>query len=281
MMKTRIVIGLVLFLFVCACTAHAQGPIEPDIQKRLDLIKEGNIGQARAELPSLLERYPQNPGVLYLQGVLTIDGGEAVRTFQNLVDNFPKSEWADDALFKVYQYYYALGLYKTADQKLEKLRGDYPQSPYLRSFQQQVSMQSELTQEPPQSKAQAPPVTVQPEVKPQSGPGGEIPAAVKNTTPPETVGKREIAAQPSSVPKAPTGTGGYTVQSGVFSSLENAERYQSGLSRAEITAEIRKRQIGGKEMFTVCIGSFSSYEEALRYVEALKEKNISGIVISR
>jgi cell division septation protein DedD len=262
-MKTRIVIGLVLFLFVCACTAHAQGPIEPDIQKRLDLIKEGNIGQARAELPSLLERYPQNPGVLYLQGVLTIDGGEAVRTFQNLADNFPKSEWADDALFKVYQYYYALGLYKTADQKLDKLRRDYPQSPYLRSFQQQVSMQPELTQEPPQLKAQAPPVTAQPEVKLQSVPVGEIPA------------------QPPSIPKASTGTGGYTVQSGVFSSLENAERYQSGLSRANITAEIRKRQIDGKEMFTVCIGSFSSYEEAQRYVEALKEKNISGIVISR
>jgi tetratricopeptide (TPR) repeat protein len=262
-MKTWIIIGLALFLFVYACTAQTQESNEPDIQKRLDLIKEGNIDQARSELTTLLERYPQNPGVLYLQGVLTIDGGEAIRTFQNLADNFPKSEWADDALFKIYQYYYALGLYKTADQKLDKLRRDYPQSPYLRSFQQQVSMQPELTQEPPQSKTQAPQETAQPEVKPQSVPGGEIPL------------------QPSSIPKAPTSTGGYTVQSGVFSSLENAERYQLGLLRADITSEIRKRQIGGKEMHTVCIGSFMSYEDAQRYVEALKEKNISGIVISR
>jgi tetratricopeptide (TPR) repeat protein len=262
-MRTRIVIGLVVFLVVCECTAQTQESNEPDIQKRLDLIKEGNIDQARSELTTLLERYPQNPGVLYLQGVLTVDGGEAVRTFQNLADNFPKSEWADDALYKIYQYYYALGLYKTADQKLEKLRREYPQSQYLRSFQQQISMQPELTQEPPQPKTQAPPVAVQPDGKPQTVPGGEI------------------SAQPPSIPKAPAGPGAYTVQSGVFSSLENAERYQSGLSRAEITSEIRKRMIGGKEMYTVCIGSFTAYEDAQRYVEVLKEKNISGIVISR
>jgi cell division protein FtsN len=70
------------------------------------------------------------PGVLDLQGVLTTDGTEAAKIYQTIVDNFPKSEWADDALFKLYQYYYSVGLYKTADQKMEQLKRDYPYSTY-------------------------------------------------------------------------------------------------------------------------------------------------------
>ncbi len=111
--------------------AEAQGVSEPDIQKRLDMIKNGQIDEVKAELPTLLTKYQNNPGVLYLQGVLTTDGAEAVKIFQSVVDNFPKSEWADDALYKVYQFYYSLGLYKTAELKFQQLKREYPNSPYV------------------------------------------------------------------------------------------------------------------------------------------------------
>ncbi len=288
-MKTRIVIIFAALCISGILTIQAQETIEPDIQKRLDLIKRGNIGQVRAELHSLLERYPHNPGVLYLQGMLTSDGGEAVRTFQSVIDNFPKSDWADDALYKIYQYYYALGLYKTAEMKLDKLRRDYPQSPYLRSLQQQVSMQPDLT---PSTAAQ-PPVK-QPEVKPQPAVTEQPQVVVKKeptSAPPTAVVKKETApAIPPPMVKEkketprkapPTSSGSYTVQTGVFSSRQNAERYQSDLERANITAEVRVRQIGGREMYAVCVGFYPTYEEAQRYVETLKEKNITGIVIGR
>ncbi|HEY6951670.1 MAG TPA: SPOR domain-containing protein [Bacteroidota bacterium] len=103
---------------------------EPDIQKRLEMIEKGQAEQVKAELPTLLTNYQNNPGVMYLQGVLTSDGTEAAKIFQSIVDNFPKSEWADDALYKLYQYYYSIGLYKTADQKLAQLKQDYPFSAY-------------------------------------------------------------------------------------------------------------------------------------------------------
>ncbi len=102
----------------------------PDIQKRLEMIEKGQAEQVKAELPTLLANYQNNPGVMYLQGVLTPDGAEAAKTFQSIVDNFPKSEWADDALYKLYQYYYSIGLYKTADQKMAQLKQDYPFSAY-------------------------------------------------------------------------------------------------------------------------------------------------------
>jgi outer membrane protein assembly factor BamD (BamD/ComL family) len=77
-----------------------------------------------------MTNYQNNPGVMYLQAVLTTDGSEAAKLYQNIVDNFPKSEWGDDALFKLYQYYYSIGLYKTADQKLNQLKEEYPFSAY-------------------------------------------------------------------------------------------------------------------------------------------------------
>ena len=117
-------------LFSTAILGQNQQVGEPDIQKRLELIEKGQSDVVKAELPTLMTNFQNNPGVLYLQGVLTTDGLEAVKIYQSIVDNFPRSEWADDALFKLYQYYYSIGLYKTADQKLEQLKRDYPSSTY-------------------------------------------------------------------------------------------------------------------------------------------------------
>lgn len=103
---------------------------QPDVAAYLKLIESGQSDPVRAELPSLLERYPNNPGVLYLQAALATDGTEAVRLYQSVVDNYPRSEWADDALYKVHQFYYALGLYRTAELKMSQLQKDYPRSPY-------------------------------------------------------------------------------------------------------------------------------------------------------
>lgn len=110
--------------------AQAERNNDPDVQRRLELIERGQAEAVRAELPSLMTNFQNHPGVLYLQGVLTTDGTEAIKIYQSIVDNFPKSEWADDALYKLYQYYYSIGLYKTGDQKLQHLKREYPFSAY-------------------------------------------------------------------------------------------------------------------------------------------------------
>ena len=120
---------IVFSLFVPVLFAQTNSS-EPDIRHRLEMIEKGQAEAVRAELPSLMTNYQNNPGVMYLQAVLTTDGAEAAKLFQNIVDNFPKSEWGDDALYKLYQYYYSIGLYKTADQKLTQLKEEYPFSAY-------------------------------------------------------------------------------------------------------------------------------------------------------
>ncbi len=132
MIKSLASIIPALLIALLPATVFSQGTQtgEPDILKRLEMIEKGQADAVRAELPTLMTNFQNNPGVLYLQGVLTTDGSEAAKIYQSIVDNFPKSEWADDASFKLYQDHYSIGLYKTADQKLEQLKRDYPFSTY-------------------------------------------------------------------------------------------------------------------------------------------------------
>ncbi len=127
-----LVVGVSLFFLTGIETGEAQTDRsgEPDIRQRLEMIEQGQAEIVKTELPALMTRYQNHPGILYLQAVLTTDGTEATKIYQTIVDNFPQSEWADDALYKLYQYYYSIGLYKTGDQKLQQLRRDYPYSPY-------------------------------------------------------------------------------------------------------------------------------------------------------
>lgn len=120
-----------LALLMCiAPILRAQG-VDADVARYMAMISNGQTEAVKADIPALLSKYPNNPGVLYLQGLTTTEGAEAVRIYQSIVDNFPSSAWADDALYRVYQFYYSLGLYRTAELKMAQLKSGYPASPYL------------------------------------------------------------------------------------------------------------------------------------------------------
>jgi Sporulation related domain. len=119
---------VVLLLLVLAAPAVRAQSADAEVTRYLAMIQAGQTEQVKAEIPSLLSKYPNNPGVLYLQAQTTSEGAEAVRIYQSIVDNFPASEWAPEALFRVYQFYYALGLYRTAEMKMTQLKKNYPAS---------------------------------------------------------------------------------------------------------------------------------------------------------
>jgi len=119
--------AVIVLLMIGSSLAMAQRA-EPDIPKYLSMIQNGQIERVKAEIPSLLDQFPNDPGVLYLQAQTTSEGAEAVRIYQSIVDNFPTSDWAPESLFRVYQFYYALGLYRTAEMKMTQLKKNYPSS---------------------------------------------------------------------------------------------------------------------------------------------------------
>ena len=125
-----------LLLFFSSGKLYSQ---DVDIIPYLKAIENGNIGQAKEALVDLKEKNPDDPSVKFLDGVLKENGQEAVVIYQDIVDNYPKSKYADAALYRIFSYYYALGLYETAQEKLKQLKTSYPTSPYIQVADQNLS----------------------------------------------------------------------------------------------------------------------------------------------
>lgn len=123
-------VNRMLIAVLCVVSlARAQDDVQ--LNRYIALIEGGQPEAVQAELPSLLQRSPDHPGVLYIQALLTREGTDAVRLYQSIVDTHPKSEWADDALYKVYQFYLSIGLYRTAELKMNQLKKEYPGTKYV------------------------------------------------------------------------------------------------------------------------------------------------------
>ena len=128
-MKKSLSIFLARFLVLMLSQSFAQ---EVDIIPYLKKVEQGNIEEVKSELLNLKVDYPKSSNLLFLEAVLTENGQDAVTLYQKIIDNYPKSRYADAALYRIYSYYFALGLYNTADKQLERLKKEYPESPYIK-----------------------------------------------------------------------------------------------------------------------------------------------------
>lgn len=140
MLKLELKISLFLFfsfLFQFSGQIYSQ---EVNIIPYLKAIENGNIGEAKEALVDLKAKYPNDPSVMFLDGVLKENGQEALVIYQKIVDVYPDSKYADASLYRIFSYYYALGLYDTAREKLVQLKSSYPNSPYIQVADQNLSL---------------------------------------------------------------------------------------------------------------------------------------------
>jgi tetratricopeptide (TPR) repeat protein len=128
-MKTTISILLISISFLLFQESFAQ---EVDIIPYLKKVEQGNIEEVKSELLNLKSDYPKSSNLIFLEAVITENGQDAVALYQKLIDDHPKSRYADASLYRIYSYYFALGLYNTADKQLERLKKEYPESPYIK-----------------------------------------------------------------------------------------------------------------------------------------------------
>ena len=138
MLKSKFFSFLIFQIFI-----HFSGEIysqEVNIVPYLKDIENGNVVQAKEALSDLKLKYPEDPSVMFLDGVLKENGQEAIVIYQNIVDNYPKSKYADASLYRIFSYYYALGLYDTAREKLKQLKSGYSDSPYIQVADQNLSL---------------------------------------------------------------------------------------------------------------------------------------------
>jgi cell division septation protein DedD len=221
--------------------------VDAEVTSSLDKIEKGQTEEVKKTLPDLVAKHPNNPSVMYLQGKLSSSGVDAAKYYQSIVDNFPKSEWADDALNALYQYYYALGLYKTANVKRQQLEREYPGSPFVtgNSFSKAPKQENEAVNLPTKEIAPA--------------------ETTKNTLP---------DVQPVPEP--------YTLQIGAFSTMKNAEKQKSFFENIGVNIEITNKVRSGRSLYLVWAGSFTSADEAKAYAKQIKQKyKIDSIVVEK
>ena len=220
-----------------------------EIKPYIDKVDQGQVDEVKKILPDLVAKYQNNAGVLYLEGRLASDGIEAMKFYQGIVDNFPKSEWADDALYRIYQYYYSLGLYRTADLKLQQLKKEYPNSPQLTGNKETVQL----------PKQEEPPIKL---------PTKEV--AVADT-------QQVVPAKPATSVSSP-----YTLQVGAFSSAGNAEKQKSFFEDLGYSVEITNKIRSGRSLYLVWIGSYKTADEARVAGKEVKSKyKIDSIIVEK
>lgn len=246
----RTLLLLPLALALLAPAARAQETAE-EVKSAIGKVERGQAEEVKRTLPELAAKYQNNPGVLYLQGRLASDGIEGVKFYQSIVDNFPLSEYADDALFHIYQYYYALGLYRTAELKMQALKKEYPASPHLTGGQ-----------------ASRLPAVEEPSVR----------VAAKDDTSAATA----VPPAPELTVSDPARKAPYTLQTGAFSTAANAEKQKLFFEEKGFTVEITNKVRGGRSLFLVWVGSYGSAEEARRFGTNVRTKySIDSIVVER
>ena len=125
MLKTLLFFSVIL---IYSSVVYTQ---EVDITSALNEIESGNIQTAAASLKELKKNDPNNPSVIFLDAVLTKDGDEALKKYSVVYEKFPKSKYADAALYRIFSYYYSLGIYKKAEYYLTKLKNEFPNSSYI------------------------------------------------------------------------------------------------------------------------------------------------------
>ena len=229
---------------------------------------------------------------MYLKGLLETDGEQAMKIFSNLYNTHPTSDYGDDAVMKVAEYYYAAGLYVQASNWLKKMPIYYSRSEhieravklflnslivsghrdtaifYSRVFKRQFPTLdvdgkiNNLLQEFEKSKTQ------KEQARAQSPEPVEIPGEYKADV---TNDQNESAIT----------SGIYSLQSGAFSILENADQQKINLIIAGFDARITELYRNNKVLYAVRIGYFNSKENARQIGSQIKTKvDLDTIVVT-
>ncbi|MBM2816180.1 MAG: hypothetical protein HW421_2942 [Ignavibacteria bacterium] len=103
------------------------------VRNNIKLLNQGKVEEVKKALPDLLAEFPDDPGVMLLHGLVVEDAGKALEFYKKIVKYYPQSEWADDALWRIVQYYSIIGDTAQAQSDLKMFKRNYPGSIFLSS----------------------------------------------------------------------------------------------------------------------------------------------------
>lgn len=123
--KVLLIVGL------CVSQSLAQSSDQQAYQRAVDLYNAGEWDKAKTAFQDFIGAYAGSdfvPEVYVYMAKLENDPAVSTRYFQLIVDQYPMSSVADDALMGLAQYEYARGSYQKSAELYGRLTGEYPQS---------------------------------------------------------------------------------------------------------------------------------------------------------
>lgn len=233
---TRLLATILLFSFL---SISAQ---EINIVPELKLIEAGELDAARTSLAKLKSTSPDDPSVIFLDAVLTTQGDIAVDKYNTIYQKYPESNYADAALYRIFSYYYSLGVYKKAEEYLGELKSGYPDSPYIKAADRNI-------------------------------PDKDFDA--------EVVEIKSAPEQKVIIPVVTKTTSNFTVQAGAFLNIANAKSLQSKIQSDGYFSEIRPKEVGGSILNVVMVGKLQTEDKAAQILDYLRTKHkLNGRIVS-
>ncbi len=273
----------IIFISIFCSLLFAQDKIDVLIDDVLAGIKDS----ANYYLPFFEQSYPNNPKMLFLKGLLEVDGEKAMQTFVKIYNNHPTSEYGDDAVMKVSEYYYTSGLYVKATEWLKKMPLYYTRSEHieraLKLFMNSLIVSGNKDTAIFYSqvfKKQFPLIDVDEKINSllrSYGNDNKI-SQEYGSSEHRVNDKFENQIHNKKIIKD---TNEFSLQSGAFGAKENAEKQRLILNNAGFDARVIDLKRNKNRLYVVRIGFYDTKEEAENIANKIKSKlDLSTIVVN-
>lgn len=239
---------IILFLF--SCYLHSQ-----NIEMYLSLINEGQISGVKEQLPELISKYPNNPDIMFLKGIMTTDGSKSVEIYKKILTNFPESHYASESAVKIGEYYYSLGLYSQAGKHLSKIPRVYPRFSNIQRVMDLMVSSFLAIGEEDSAKYYA-----------------NIYKSMFPTLNVDNFKKEEEFINYNNAYKKKSIKKPYIIQVGAFSNFENANRMKLQISQIGYDVEISIVENKGLNLYAVRVIRYETKFEAEKVGKLLKKK---------
>jgi cell division septation protein DedD len=145
-------------------------------------------------------------------------------------------------LFRIYSYYYSLGLYSAADEHFKRLKNNYPNSPYVNIAAREIPDKDEAV------------IEERPDINN------------------EVTKKKETKTKPIH---------NFTIQAGAFSNSSNAKGLIKDFRDSGFETELMEKNVGGTTFHVVLVGKFINEEEAKSFLQVINtEFKLDGRIIT-
>ncbi len=261
------------FLFI-SYKAEAQSE---QVRHLMGVVASGNVHDAKAQIPDLLAAYPGDPGVQLLHGVVIDDAFRAFEIYKRIVSQYPDSEWADDAYWRIVQFHAILGDTTKAKYELGNFRKRFPKSEYLlpatdivRSaigLAKKSNKKQEVVYKPSSTsyQTQTKKIEDKPQVKiiepVEKKQAVAEPVQEKTPAVAQVSHSEEKENEPIEQYDMPS-KGKYGLQVGIYSTTGAANAEMRKFMSQGLITKVIEKDVDGDNMYAVVIGDYSSLESA-------------------